>query len=203
MTELVDAKIIGELARIFRFQPERIIWGQLFTARLYWGEFYSSVPGTAMLPYMAVYRLPKFHDSFKKTEKTEIVDTDGNAKMVDFLPVMLNYTVEIVSSTVVEQNAYFKYFMLWAGKESAIGFMDDLGVPWKFRIIPEDPEDTSDLESEEDQGRIIRTTFNFQVESIMLDKEDIAGPILEILSRIHCYYTTPEESVPVLSVTLS
>lgn len=194
MIELTDAKMVNELSRIFNFQPERIIWGQLFTAKKYWVQFQSDQPGIAELPYMAFYRIPRFHDTFKKSELVQVIDYDDVSREMRSLPVMLNYTVEIMTKTVREQNELFKSFMFWVTSESKITFTDDTGVEWSFRIIAEDPEDNSDLEAEEDIGRIIRSTFNIQVESIMLDKSDIAGPILDILARIHGYYDSISES---------
>jgi hypothetical protein len=204
MTELVDAKMVEELSRIFTFAPERIIWGQLFTAKLYWTKHYSSVPGTAMLPYMAFYRVPKFHDRTKKQEMTQVVDFDGKSKEMKFLPVMLSYTVEVMTKTVREQNQLFKQFMFWASSEGAISFKDDYNIDWAFRVIAEDPEDASDLESEEDMGRVIRSTFTIMVESIMFDRsKEIAGPVIDILARIHGYYDSIDDTFPIGEINIT
>lgn len=189
MTEVIDAEIVKEFNRVLKFPINRMIWGQLETAKQYWTRYMSSHKGVGCLPYLAIYRIHKFHDLTKKTELVDIIDTDDIAKRVKSLQVMLAYTIEILTVNVSDQNKLVKRFMLWAASESALSVTDANGTKWSWRIIAEDPEDNSDLESEDEQGRVIRTTFTFQVESILLDRtEDNTGVILDILAQIHGYY---------------
>jgi hypothetical protein len=143
---------------------------------------------------MSFHRLPKFHDTFKKTEHLEIIDHNGEPQITKYIPIMSAYTVELLQPHVIDQTRAMKAYMLWAGLESAISFKDEHGTPWSFRVVAEDPEDNSDLEAEEDQGRIIRSTFNFQVETILLELSDTSAPIQEILMNIHGYYDDIDNS---------
>jgi hypothetical protein len=79
----------------------------------------------------------------------------------------------------------------------SIGVSDALGTEFKLRVLPSDGEDNSDLESEDDQGRIIRSTFPISVESLLLEKELTDGPIISILAKVHGYYD-PGDPGPLL-----
>jgi hypothetical protein len=54
-------------------------------------------------------------------------------------------------------------------------------------MIPEDPEDSSDLESEEEMGRTVRTTFIFNLKAFILEEGDAKGYITKALLNIHSY----------------
>jgi len=202
MIELVDAKLVGELSRIFSFPLDRIVWGSLYTAQLYWTTYLSGITGVSELPYMAFHRLPKFHDAFKKTESLEIIDHNGEAQKTKYIPIMSHYTVELIQPRIIDQTKAMKAYMLWAGLEAAVSFKDAHGTDWSFRVVPEDPEDNSDLEAEENQGRVIRSTFNFQVETILLELSDTSAPIQEILMNIHGYYDDIDSAGLISDVTI-
>lgn len=189
MTELIDAEIVSELHRILNFPVDRMIYGQLATGKTYWVRYNSNNPGVAELPYLTFFRTHKFHPDNKKVDKVDIIDFDDSAKNVKTMHCMLSYVIEVLTQNVADQNKIMKRFMFWASGQDAITITDANGTQWSFRIIPEDPEDNSDLEAEDEQGRVIRTTLTFQVESVLFERTtEQAGIILEILGNMHGYY---------------
>ena len=203
MTELVDSKIAEIIEDVLLFPLERVIYGQADVAKEYWIRYNGENPGIEMLPWISFYRTYRFHESFRKTESLPIIDFDGNAKNMDFIPIMLSYVMEMMTSSVADANKLIKRWMLFAGKKGCISFTEESGINYEWRIIAEDPEDNSDLQGEGDYERIVRTTLNFQVETILLDrKEDIASPILQILAKIHLYYDNINEARTAVEVTL-
>ena len=196
MIELTDAKIAGILKDKLNFPMDRVVYGNFYTATNYWTRYNADKPGIARLPYMAFFRTFRFSEVTKKSEEADIIDFDDVSRPMKIMPVMFAYIIEMMTSSVYEANLLIKRWMMFCGTESAISFVDGNGNTWKWRIIPEDPEDNSDLDQEDDLGRVVRTTLNFQVESVFFIRDvEIAGPILEILSNIHGYYDVPENSV--------
>jgi hypothetical protein len=208
MIELTDAKMVDELSRILQFPLDRIIYGQLTTAKTYWMQYRKSNSTKdnviEELPYMAFYRTIKFHEQNKKSSSLEVTGFDDKTSMRHFCQCMLNYTVEVMTAKVTQQNSIMKRYILWATTEDCIQFKDDAGVDWSFRVIPDDPEDNSDLEMEEDYGRIIRTTLNIQVEGLLMEtgSDDIV-PILDILAKIHLYYDDKEEAIEATNIQIT
>lgn len=189
MVTLTDAKVAEVLFSILNIPTDRYVYGAYFVAKNYWIRYNIEHPGIEMLPYVCFFRNFRFSEINKKAGDLEIIDFDDKAKVASFMPVTLAYIVELVTANVYEANLLVKRWMMWCGKIGTISFRDEGGIEWKFRVIPEDPEDNSDLDQEDDLGRVIRTTLNFQVESVFVDKgDDIALPVLEILSHIHLYY---------------
>lgn len=193
MIMFIDTEIVDVLSTKFNFPVDRIIYGQLDVARLYWIRYNEINKGRQVLPYMSFYRTIKFDENFRKAGKIQIIDENSNHRKVDSMQCKLNYVVEIIDGHNIAkgqggikgQTEYIKQFMMWNGQNPSISIGDDEN--YNFRVVAEDPEDNSDLELEEDGNGFIRTTFNFTVDGLWLDKSDSAGVITEILQRIHLY----------------
>ena len=196
MIATIDAYLVHVLNDKFGIVPERIIYGQLPVARVWWNRYSPYKPGEEALPYVAFFRTIGFSETDKKAYKRRVVMLDDSISEVTAMKCRLSYTIEIMGKKVADQNEYMKKYMFWMGDSTKIEFTDGDGGIHKYGVYPNDPEDNSDLEEEEELGRFVRTTFTFDVhDAVMLDTEaKLGGQILDILARIHLYGgTTPDE----------
>ena len=185
MTELVDAKIASIVESKFGVAATRVIWGRLDDVKNYWTRYNTDKPGVAFFPYVAFHRTIGFHPDFKMANSAPMQDADNSYTEFKYMPCVLKYTLEFMDVDVINHNSYIKKYMFLCGEEADLSF-SEAGLDYKFRIVPEDAEDNSDL-LEEEQDRVLRTTFNFTIDSMLLEKSINAGPILEILQRMHLY----------------
>jgi len=184
---LIDDRIVNDLKTKFSIPLASMIYSQLEVAKTHWIRINN---GVMKLPFIAFYRRVQFAELFKVAHTTQVTGfpSPNIEQEVKFTWVDLAYTVEIVHESIVDQVAYFRDYIFWANEAPIIQITDLDGNKWKFKVRFEDPEDNSDLESEEELGRVVRTTLNFTVEAILLDRSIISqGLITKALASIHLY----------------
>ena len=189
MITLTDDRIVNQFNQVFGIDFNRMVYGQLNVAEKYWIRYNEKQSGISYYPFLSFYHRIASHDNFKNWDSFQAYNDAGDMFLTEFVKIKLNYVVEIIGNRVIDQINYMRNYLLWVSKSPNIQVVDNEGVTWYFGVVPEDPEDNSDLEEEEEKGRIVRTTFNFAVDSLIRkDNNEEATPyITEILSRIHLY----------------
>lgn len=204
MTEYVDLHIAQMMFDKIGFPKGRVIYGQLETARNWWVRYNAEKPGVAMRPYMAFFRKHRFHDTNKMWYDTQMLDVANRGVHLEHSYCWLDYTIEIIDGPnvaegeggILGQNRYIKEYMTWAAKQTSFKLLDADGIEWPFRIVVEDPEDNSDLEAFESgtSDEVLRTTFNFAVESYLVDRATSPGVIEQLHLFLHSYTGDTDES---------
>lgn len=185
MIVIVDDKIVVKLNTEFNIPLSSMIYGRMEEATNHWVKINN---GVRKLPYLTFFHTIGFHET-KQVERVDIVDGTEN-KNIRFSLINLNFTVELVGDSVLDQINHMRKYMFWANETPFIAIDDALktGKEWKFKVDFEDPEDNSDLEAQEESGRIVRTAFNFKVETYLTDVNVISqGLITNALGNIHLY----------------
>jgi len=205
MTEYVDLYMAKMMLEKIGFPKDRVIFGQLETARNFWIRYNAEKSGVAMRPYMTFFRKYRFHDTNKMWYKTQLLDVNNEGTYMEHSYCWLDYTIEIIDGPdvangaggILGQNTYIKKYMTWAAKETSFKLLDTDGVQWPFRIIAEDPEDNSDLEAFENgtSDETIRTTFTFAVESYLVDRVTAPGVVEQLHLLLHNYTGNINEGV--------
>lgn len=205
MTEYVDLYMAQMMFDKIGFPKDRVIFGQLETAKNWWTRYNADKPGVAMHPYMAFFRRHRFHDANKMWYKTQMLNAQNEGTYVEHSYCWLDYTIEIIDGPnvaegeggIIGQNNYIKKFMTWVAQQTSFKLLDQDGITWAFRVIAEDPEDNSDLEAFENgtSDETIRTTFVFSVESYLVDRAAAPGVVEQLHLLIHNYTGNTDESV--------
>ena len=189
MIVLTDDRVITILSGKFNIPANRIIYGQLEVAQNHWVRYCETNSIPNLHPYMAFYHTVRFHEEDRMLRKAQVVDGDPatEEKQISYTPCFLEYVVEIIGSSIVDQIEYIRKYFIWVNGNAHIEYTDDQSQTWKFKMVGEDPEDNSDLEAEEDTGRVVRTTFTFRVDTFILEEASVSGYITEVLQNIHLY----------------
>lgn len=211
MIVLTDDRVVSILSTKFSIAANRIIYGQLEYAKNYWVRYTEENAIQYIHPFMTFYHLIRFDENNRQCKYAEVtipehtipgptpedepVVVPESQGKVRFTPCVIEYTVEIVGNNVVDQVEYIRKYFFWINGNACIIYTDADGQEWNFKVTGDDPEDNSDLEAEEETGRVVRTTFNFRVDTFILENSSATGYITEILQNIHLYYNNISESV--------
>jgi hypothetical protein len=191
-----DATIVTGLEPILGIPADRMIFGQLEYARNYWVRSHN---GIEEFPYLAFYRTFEFGERRDMVTRQLRNDVPGSVTTVRYTPIILNYTIEHVGDKVVDQVNIIRRYLFWASSTPSLTFTDSESREWPFAVEFEPPEDNSDLEAEEESGRVVRTTLTFRVHTFVMDVTTaVGGQILQILGRVHQYYDSIDDSTPII-----
>ncbi len=190
MITVCDNGIAAHIETALGFPANRMVYGTLESARNYWVRKNS---GNESLPYMSFMRRIEFDDEDRASRKVYVTSPNGVYK-ASFAKIRLSYTLDHICSRVADQTDLIKRFIFWAAREPVVTVPDTQfnGDPWTFPIEFDSPEDSSDLEAEEETGRIVRTTLTFSVKTIAVafdnDGEGTEFGLIEnVLGNIHLY----------------
>lgn len=185
-----DNGIASHIESALGFPTTNVVYGTLESARNAWVR---KNHGKELLPFMSFIRRIEFDDEDRASRSIYVTSPSGIYK-ASFAKIRLSYTLEHVCSRVAEQTDLIKKYIFWASREPVVQVPDTEfdGSPWSFPIEFESPEDSSDLESEEETGRIVRTTFTFTVKTIAVSFDNDGegteyGLISQVLANIHMY----------------
>jgi len=193
MIILTDDRIVNTFEEKFGIKTDHMIYGSLEVAKRYWTKFNK---GTEVLPYLSFFRRVKFHEDFKSGGRDLAISITGKTKDIRFTRIQLEYEVNIISDKVIDQIEYFRNYIFWANESPVIKIIDFEGNELSFGVKFEDPEDNSDLESEEEVGRIVRSTFTFTVGSMLTNINQVEqGKITKALLCVHLYDGVENEFV--------
>jgi len=190
MITVCDNGIAAHVENTLGFPASKVIYGTLESARNFWVRKNN---GTEVLPYMSFIRRIEFDDEDRGARRV-FVSTPSGLYKATCAKIRLQYTLEHICSRVAEQTDLIKRYIFWATREPVISVPDTQfnGSPWVFPIEFESAEDSSDLEAEEETGRIIRTTFTFAVKAVAVAFDNSGegteyGEINSVLGNIHLY----------------
>jgi len=185
-----DSGIAGVIEEQLSVPATSVVYGTLEAARNFWVRKNN---GKEVLPYMAFSRRVEFDDTDRAIRSVNVVTADGVSK-ASFARIRVSYTLEHVCAKVADQTALIKKYMFWGSRNPVISIPDTLfdGEDWVFPIECDSPEDNSDLEAEEETGRVVRTTLLFTVKTVAVEFDNTGdgteySQITSILARIHCY----------------
>lgn len=182
MIVFIDGKIASILSEMLGVDASSIVYGRLPVARNFWVRHNE---GIEKLPYVSFFREIDFGE--RRDVQTVNVKTSGESKAVKFTPIVLKYTVEHIGDSVMEQTNMIRDYMFWVNDSPTFEFDSVEGDPWVLGGVFEAPEDNSDLEDEEESGRIVRTTFSFEINAYLTSESVISGVIDDILASIYLY----------------
>lgn len=183
----VDAQIVNFISEVTRLPASSIVYGTYNAARRAWMREPKN-KGVANLPYACFSRAFDFalmKDT--KTVKVETGDASNPYLSIKFTPCVITYTIEFLSATVVEQMLVIKNYFFRVSEKPNIKFTDVYGRDWTFGLESEPPQDNTDLDAEEENDRIIRTTLTFRLEVQLTNVTQVTAIIKEILSSILNY----------------
>ena len=203
MIVALDSIMAARIEGSFGISADRIVWGPVDHASHRWIRRNN---GNRALPYASFYRTLGFHPEKRAGLTAMLRGADGRSVSIRGAYARAQYQVEHFTENVSDQIDLVRKYMLWAASGGTISVTDGRSLTWTFAVEFEDPEDNSDLEAEEETGRLVRTTLPFAVDLLLVEFEDpnlSIGPISDILSRIHGYDNIPGDGVEFVTLNLS
>lgn len=182
-----DLEVARNFTEILNVPVEKFVYGNIDIAREFWIHQNEIRPGVEAIPWVAFYRMIEFGEEVRVCHSTQIIDNTGDGNHIDFkfIPAIFNYTIEYISDKVTDQVEAIRKYFFKSGSQPMFEVSDIYGNSWQLKAVFENPDDTSDLESQPDSGRLVRTTFEVRVEAFIAEKVGTFAPIDEILLRMY------------------